>query len=159
MEGNTTSLFFEVEVGESSKKKTEYNEEIFTGLNEEKMVNEQSEDEIKEFVQGKDKREIDHFKIQNEHISQINDGLMKANKMLKQDLQEVNNNYAEFIQVVEEAVKRRKVMQEQNVQLEKDKEELKKKLNHMQKELNRLQRNSHALDGLSTLAEANMRLC
>ena len=123
------------------------------------MEDEESEDEIKEFKQEKYRKEIDHFKIQNEHISKINDGLMKANKMLKQDLQEVNNNYAEFIQVVEEAFKRRKVMQEQNVQLEKDKEELKQKLNHMQKELNRLQRNSHALDGLSTLAEANMRLC
>ena len=44
--------------------------------------------------------------------------------MLKQDLQEVNKNYANFVQVAEEAVKRRKVNREQNVQLEKDKEEL-----------------------------------
>ena len=44
--------------------------------------------------------------------------------MLKQDLHEVNKNYAELIQVAEEEVKRKKVMQEQNVQVEKDKEEL-----------------------------------
>ena len=48
MEENTTSLFSEVEVGESSKEKTEcneenitdINEEIVTGLNEGKMAGE-----------------------------------------------------------------------------------------------------------------------
>ena len=57
------------------------------------------------------------------------------------------------MQVAEETVKRRKEMQEQNVQLVKD-EEIEKKLKHMQKELNRLQRKAHSLDGLATLAEA-----
>ena len=113
---------------------------------------------MKEFEQEKDKREIDHFKIQNEHISQINDGLMKENTMLKQDLQEVNKNYAELIQVEEEAIKRIKAIQEENVQLEKDKEDLKQKLKHMQKELNMLQRKSHSLDGLTTMPKAAMRL-
>ena len=49
-------------------------------------------------------------------------------------------------------------MQEQNVQLGKDKEDLEKKLKHMQKELNMLQRKSHGLDGSATLAEATRRL-
>ena len=78
--------------------------------------------------------------------------------MLKQDLQEVNKNYAELIQVAEEAVKTKKVIQEHNVQLEKDKEELEQKLRHMQKELNMIRGKSQALDGLSTLAEASRRL-
>ena len=51
---------------------------------------------------------------------------MKSNKMLKQDLQEVNKNYSELIQVAEEVVKRRKVVQEKSVHLVKDKEELEK---------------------------------
>ena len=109
---------------------------------------------MKEFEQDKDIREINHFRIQKEHINQINDGLMKANMMLKQYLQEVNKNYSQLMRVAEETVKRRKEMQEQNVQLVKDKEELEKKLKHMQKELNRLQRKVHSLDGLATLAEA-----
>ena len=58
----------------------------------------------------------------------------------------------------EVAVRRRKVMQEQNVQLVKDKEELEKKLKHMQKELNRLQRKAHVLDGLATLVEETRKL-
>ena len=84
---------------------------------------------------------------------------MKENKKLKQELQEVNKNYAELIQVAKEAFKRRKVMQEKNVQLQKEKDELEQKLKHMQKELNWLQIKSHALDGLETLAEAARRLC
>ena len=47
MEENRTSFFSGVEVGESSKKKTEYNEEIVTGMNEGKMADEELEDEIK----------------------------------------------------------------------------------------------------------------
>ena len=113
---------------------------------------------MKEFEQAKQKREIDHFRFQNEHMNQINNGLMKANMMLKQDLQEVNKNYSELVQVAEEAVKRRKVVQEQNDQLVKDKEELEKRSSQMQKEFNRLQRIAHALDGLATLDEAARRL-
>ena len=52
---------------------------------------------MKEFEQDKQRREIDHFIIQNEHMNQINDGLMKSNRMLKQDLQEVNKNYSKLI--------------------------------------------------------------
>ena len=56
---------------------------------------------MKEFEHDKDKREIDHFIIQNDNINQINDGLMKENRLLKQDLQEVNKNYSELIEVAE----------------------------------------------------------
>ena len=127
-------------------------------MNEEEIADEDSKDEMKAFEQVNNRREIDHFIIQNEHMNQINDGLMKANRMLKQDLHEVKKNYSELIEVAEEVVKRRKVMQEQNVQLVKDKEELEIKLKDMQKELKRLQIKAHALDGLATLVEVAIRL-
>ena len=44
------------------------------------MAGEESKDKMKEFEQEKYRREIDNFKIQNEHISHINDGLMKEKK-------------------------------------------------------------------------------
>ena len=78
--------------------------------------------------------------------------------MLKEDLQEVNQNFAELIQVSEEAVKRRKLAQEERDQLLKDKEELTTKLCGMKKEIRRLQAESSALDGLATLAEATRRI-
>ena len=41
---------------------------------------------MKEFEKDKYNKEIEQFKVQNEHINQIHDSLMQANKMLKQDL-------------------------------------------------------------------------
>ena len=57
---------------------------------------------MKEFEKYKHNKEIYQFKLQNEHVNQINDSLMQANKMLKQDLQEINKNYSELVQVEEE---------------------------------------------------------
>ena len=70
----------------------------------------------------------------------------------------MNKNFAELIQVSEEVVKRRKLVQEEKDQLMKDKEELTAKLRGMKKEIRRLQANSSALDGLATLAEATRRI-
>ena len=70
----------------------------------------------------------------------------------------MNQNFAELIQVSEEAVKRRKLVQEEKEQLMKYKEELIVRLCGMQKDIKRLQAKSCALDGLATLAEAARRI-
>ena len=70
----------------------------------------------------------------------------------------MNQNFAELIQVSEEVVKRRRLVQEEKNQLVKDKEEMEIKLHFMQKDINRLQANSWALDGLSTLVEAARKI-
>ena len=88
----------------------------------------------------------------------MNDQLVKANTMLKEYLQEVNQNFAELIQVSKEAVKRRKLVQEEKDQLMKDKEELTSKLCGMKKAIRRLQAKSSALDGIATLGEATRRI-
>ena len=49
--------------------------------------------------------------------------MVKANTVLKEDLQEVNQNFDELIQVSKEVVKR-KLVQDEKDQLMKDKEEL-----------------------------------
>ena len=48
-------------------------------------------------------------------------------------------------------MKRRKMTQEHNIQLAKDKKELEKKLSQVHKECNRLQKKAHALDGIDAL--------
>ena len=78
--------------------------------------------------------------------------------MLKEDMQEVNQNFAELIQMSEEAVKRRKLAQEERDKLLKDKEELTANLCGMKKDIRRLQAKSRVLDGLATLAEAARRI-
>ena len=108
--------------------------------------------------QDKQHKEIEQLRRQNEHLNHINDQLVKSNTMLKEYLQEVNQNFAELIQVLEESVKRRKLAQEETDQLLKDKEELTAKLRGMKKDIRRLQENSSALDGLATLVEPARRI-
>ena len=52
---------------------------------------------MSELKQGKESREIEQLRRQNAHLNQINDQLVKENTMLKQDLQEVNQNFVELI--------------------------------------------------------------
>ena len=91
---------------------------------------------MREFEKDKQKREIDQFKLQNEHVNQINDKLMQANRMLKQDLQEVNKNCSELVQVAKEAMKRRKTTQEHNNHLIREREEIEERPTQVQKECN-----------------------
>ena len=70
----------------------------------------------------------------------------------------MNQNFTELIQVSEEAVKRRRLLQEEKEQLMKDKEELTVRLHGIQKNIKRLQAKSCALDGLATLVEAARRI-
>ena len=108
--------------------------------------------------QSKEYREIEQLRKQNGHLIQINDQLIRANTMLKEDLQEVNQNFVELIQVSKEAVKRRKLVQEEKDHLMKDKKDLTVKLHGMKKDIRKLQAKSCALDGIATLAEAARRI-
>ena len=52
-EENTTSLISKVEMGESSKRQADFNEENVTDFNEENVADEDSEDVMKEFEHDK----------------------------------------------------------------------------------------------------------
>ena len=78
--------------------------------------------------------------------------------MIKEYLQEVNQNFAELIQVSKEVMKRSKLVQEEKDHLMKDKEELVVKLSGMKKDIKRLQAKSCTLDVLATLSEATRRI-
>ena len=101
---NTTSIILdlkgkaptEFEPGEPSKEQE--------NLEKDNIANETYEDSdifMREFEKDTQSREIEQFKLQNEHINQINDSLLKKNKILKQDLQEINKNYLYLAQVEE----------------------------------------------------------
>ena len=49
---------------------------------------------------------------------------MSVKRIIRHDLEEINANYAELVQVTEEAVKRRKMAQEENAKLLKQNQEL-----------------------------------
>ena len=75
-------------------------------------------DSLDEIMQTKEEKEITsirktlhHYKAQNTHLNQLNYQLMSENRMIRQELEEINENYAKMVQVAEEEVKRRNISQ------------------------------------------------
>ena len=53
-------------------------------------------------------RTIKQYRYQMDYLQETNDGLILANKRLREDLQEVNEHYQELIAVSKAAVKRKR---------------------------------------------------
>ena len=70
------------------------------------------------------RKDLHHYKGQNTHLNKLNDQCMSENHIIRKDIEEINVNYAELVQVAEEAVKRRKISQETNDRLLKKNQEL-----------------------------------
>ena len=54
------------------------------------------------------RRSIKHYKHQIEYMHETNEGLVIANIILREDLEEVNSHYQELISVSKEALKRKR---------------------------------------------------
>ena len=48
------------------------------------------------------------YKVHNEYLNEANDKLMQTNRILREDLEEVNGHYQELIIIAKEALKRKK---------------------------------------------------
>ena len=82
-------------------------EEIFRKLNIPWLPSElQSTTRSKAFDSEKEnlQRAIKQYKHQIEYMQETNDGLIRANKRLREDLEEVNDHYQELIAVSKEAL-------------------------------------------------------
>ena len=96
-----------------------------------------------------------------DYMQETNDGLIIANRRLREDLEEVNDHYQEFTAVSKEALKRKrstdlqcaelkltiKILQQQN-------EELTRRMTDMEAEQQKARKKAQALDGIALLAEA-----
>ena len=85
----------------------------------------------------------------------------KANKRLREDLEEVNNHYQELTVVSKEALKRKRSTElkfaglKQTVRnLQQQNEELTKRMIEMQEEKQKARRKAQAFEGIALLAEA-----
>ena len=56
-------------------------------------------------------RSIKQYKYQIEYLHETNEGLVNANRILREDLEEVNSHYEELIAVSKEALKRKRQTQ------------------------------------------------
>ena len=107
------------------------------------------------------KRAIKQYKHQIEYMQETNDGLITANKRLREDLEEVNDHYQELIAVSKEALKRKRSTDLQCAELKKivrslqqQNEELTKRIIEMEAEQQKARKKAQALDGIALLAEA-----
>ena len=98
-------------------------------------------------------------------MQDVNDGLMMANRRLREDLQDVNDHFQELTAVAKEALKKKRAIDmhctelERTVQdLQQRNKELTKKIDDMEQEQKKAKRKDQALDGSALLAEAVKRL-
>ena len=106
-------------------------------------------------------RALKQYGYQMEYLQETNNGLILANKRLREHLQEVNEHYQELIVVSKEALKRKISTDElytelkQTVKdLQQKNEELTKRIADMEEEQRRARKKAQALDGIALLAEA-----
>ena len=62
-------------------------------------------------------RSIKQYKYQIEYLYETNEGLVAANKRLREDLEEVNSHYQELTTVSKEALKRKRQTQSMYAEL------------------------------------------
>ena len=98
-------------------------------------------------------------------MQETNDGLILANRRLREDLQELNDHYQELTAVSKEALKRKRSTDLQCVELkqavrglQQENEELTKRLADMEAEQKRARKKAEYLDGIALLAEATKDL-
>ena len=94
-------------------------------------------------------------------MQETSDGLIIANKRLREDLEEVNNHYQELIAVSKEALKRKRSTElqfaglKQTIRnLQQQNEELTRRMTEMEAEQQKARRKAQALEGIALLAEA-----
>ena len=98
-------------------------------------------------------------------MQEVNDGLILANRRLREDLQEVNEHYQELTAVSKEDLKRKRTTDLQCTELkqivrdlQKQNEELTRRLAGMEDEQKRAKKKAQVLDGIALLAEAAKNL-
>ena len=100
-----------------------------------------------------------------DYMQEVNDGLILANRILREDLQEVNDHYQELTAVSKEALKRKRTTYLHCADLKltvdsllKKNEELTRRLAGMEDEQKRAKKKAQALDGIALLAEGTKDL-
>ena len=96
-----------------------------------------------------------------EYMKETNDGLIIANRKLREYVGEVNDHYQEVIAVSKEALKRKRSTDLQCVELkqtvkslQQQNKELTRRMTDMEAEQQKARKKAQALDGIALLAEA-----
>ena len=106
------------------------------------------------------RKTMQQHKQQIYFLNETNDRMVMKNTRLRGDLEDINSHYQELIAVSKEALKRKREIQNQaedltkHIQnLSKQNEMLSNRFKSMETEQERAKKHSHALEGISMLAE------
>jgi len=106
-------------------------------------------------------RSVKQYKYQIEYMQDTNDGLVIANRKLREDLEEVNSQYQDLITVSREALKRKRQIERQFTEWkqtiqdrQQHNEELTRKIADMETDQLKARRKSQALEGIALFSEA-----
>ena len=106
-------------------------------------------------------RSIKQYKYQIEYLHESNEGLVTANKILREYLEEVNSHYQELISVSKEALKIKIHTENQFTELKQtiqeltqQNEELTRRVADLEANHQKARRKAQALEGIALLAEA-----
>ena len=80
-------------------------------------------------------RNIKQYKYQIEFLHETNEGLLVANKRLREDLEEVNSHYQELIAIFKEALKRKRQTQSLCAELKQTVQDITQQNQELSKEL------------------------
>ena len=101
---------------------------------------------------------IKQYKHQIEYLHERNEGLVTANKRLREDLEEVNSHYQELISVSKEALKRKRQTENQFTKLKQtiqeltqQNEELTRRVAYLEADHQKARRKAQALEGIALL--------
>ena len=98
---------------------------------EEEIMTERSFDSDKENLQ----KTIKQYKQQMNYMQEINEGLMMANRRLREDLQDVNEHFQELTTASKEALKRKRTTDLHCTELEKTVKDLQQRNEELTKKI------------------------
>ena len=104
---------------------------------------------------------IQQYKKHMKHLQQVNDGLLKVNKELIEELLDVKNHFQELAEVSKEVLKRKRMTDKHCSELkntvkslQQENRKLTQKMNKLEQEKKKTKRQAQRLDGIDLLVEA-----
>ena len=106
-------------------------------------------------------RSIKQYKYQIEFLHETNEGLVVANRILREDLEEVNSHYQELIVVSKEALKRKRQTQSMRAELKQivqditqQNQELSKRVEDLEADHQKTRKKTQDLEGIALLTQS-----
>ena len=99
-----------------------------------------------------------YYKDQNKYLQDLNQNLMVANKILREDLEEKEVDYQKLVIISKDMLKKKRALQKQHKQVLDQNKELQNKELNKDAEYSRLRKRSQLLHDMTILVEVSKSL-